>query len=149
MAFLALRVVRDDRLRDADVARRPGAAAGHLRDHLEDGDALICMYIYIYIYIYNNIYIYIYIYICNISLSLSIYIYIYIYTPGSSGSRSRRSGASRTSAAPFIVVTSIISFCLFRLEESSTRTGVCSGGGRGDPPETLNGLTCNPLSSTW
>ena len=26
---------------------------------------------------------------------------------------------------------------------------VCSGGGRGDPPETLNGLTCNPLSLWW
>ena len=26
-------------------------------------------------------------------------------------------------------------------------TGVCSRGGRGDPPETLNGLTRNPLSS--
>ena len=26
--------------------------------------------------------------------------------------------------------------------------GVCSGGGRGDPPETLNGLTRNPLSYT-
>ena len=27
-------------------------------------------------------------------------------------------------------------------------TGVCFGGGRGDPPETLNGLICNPLSPT-
>ena len=27
--------------------------------------------------------------------------------------------------------------------------GACSGGGQGDPPETLNGLTCNPLSLTW
>ena len=26
--------------------------------------------------------------------------------------------------------------------------GVCSGGGRGFPPETLDGLTRNPLSST-
>ena len=26
--------------------------------------------------------------------------------------------------------------------------GVCSGGGRGFPPETLNGLTRNPLSYT-
>ena len=35
----------------------------------------------------------------------------------------------------------------FRLEESITfTTGVCSGGGRGDPPETLKGLTRNLLS---
>ena len=27
--------------------------------------------------------------------------------------------------------------------------GVCSGGGRGDPPETLNCLTCTPLSLWW
>ena len=27
--------------------------------------------------------------------------------------------------------------------------GVCSGGGQGDPPDTLNGLTCNLLSLTW
>ena len=40
-------------------------------------------------------------------------------------------------------------FLFSRLEESLlVTTGVCSGGGRGDPPETLNGLTRNPLSST-
>ena len=42
-----------------------------------------------------------------------------------------------------------ISLELVFAPESSIRTGVCCGGGRGDPPETLNGLTRNPLSYTW
>ena len=47
-----------------------------------------------------------------------------------------------------------ISFLLVVFVDSSSLPlawlpGVCSGGGQGDPPDILNGLTCNPLSLTW
>ena len=83
------------------------------------------VYIYIYIYIYTYIHTYIHTYTC-VYMYTYIYIYTHIYTH----------------------TLVYISFLFLRLEESLlVTTGVCSGGGRGDPPETLNGLTRNPLSS--
>ena len=79
--------------------------------------------------VYVCIYIYIYIYIC---IYVYIHVYIYIYTEI----------CIEREMYTFL-------FLVLRLEESLlVTTGVCSGGGRGDPPETLNGLTRNPLSFT-
>ena len=78
----------------------------------------------IYIYTYMYIYIYMYVYVC-IYIYIYMCIYIYIYD---------------------LFVVCLIdsrSFPLARLPD------VCSGGGQGDPPEALNGLTCNPLSLSW
>ena len=67
---------------------------------------------------HTYVYIYTYIHTIDLSLSLSIYIYIYCFYSAS---------------LPYKFLTRL--------------PGVCSGGG-GSPPETLNGLTRNPLSYT-
>ena len=73
----------------------------------------------------------------DISLSLSLYIYIYTYI--------------HTCA---YIYTYIYIYILFWPSRSSFQgldpVARCSLRRRtGDPPETLNGLTCNPLSLTW
>ena len=80
------------------------------------------MYIYIYVYIYIYIYIYTCIYIC-----IYIYIYIYLFLLG---------GVGCDSVSLYLQFPDPVARCLLRRWT-------------GDPPETLNGLTSNPLSLMW
>ena len=87
------------------------------------------MYIHIYIYIiriYINIYVcicmYMYVYVC-------VYIYIYIYYLFGGE-------VDCDSASLYLQFPDPVARCLRRRWA-------------GDPPETLNGLTCNPLSLMW
>ena len=96
---------------------------GHLRyiNKYTYIDMYTNIYIYIYIYMYIYIYIHVYIYIC-------IHIYIYIYT------------------CIYVYVYIFFSFLTQRVFPTSTWCLLRRW--TGDPPETLSGLTSNPLSTS-
>ena len=110
----------------------------------------ICVYMYRHRYTYTHIRTH----IC-LSLSLSLYIYIYIYYMHNIaiGLRTAK-GQAAPAIAPIFFFTPPVSAASSITLIFETRgvftftTGACSGGGRGYPPETSNGLTRNPLSST-
>ena len=118
----------------------------------------VYMYIYVYIYIYirtyvcANMYIYIYIYIyvhIYLSLSLSVYIYIYQISPLLVGELAGELPLvlRGQEAEPLMYYDSVclcLFSCLLVFDSASlsfkflTRLlSVCSGGGRGFPPETF------------